>query len=127
MVCSVALGKARLVRADCFEWLEQHDSSSIHALVTDPPYGLVEYSHKELTKLRSGCGGVWRIPPSFDGHKRAPLPRFTVLDDNDKRSLHAFFARFGRAIFRVMVPGANIVIASNPLLSHLVASAMAEC
>jgi site-specific DNA-methyltransferase (adenine-specific) len=120
-------GKAKLVRADCFEWLEQRESSSIHAVVTDPPYGLVEYSDKEQTKMRKGRGGVWRIPPSFDGHKRAPLPRFTVLDEDDRKQLYEFFTRFGRAIGHVTVPGANIIIASNPLLSHLVASAMAEC
>lgn len=127
MAFSVVIGKAELVQADCFEWLKQRESTSVHALVTDPPYGLVEYSDKELAKLRKGRGGVWRIPPSFDGHKRAPLPRFTVLDRDDKQSLYSFFARFGRAIFPVMAPGANIVIASSPLLSHIVASAMAEC
>jgi site-specific DNA-methyltransferase (adenine-specific) len=94
--------------------------------VTDPPYGLVEYTEKEQVKLRNGRGGVWRIPPSFDGHKRAPLPRFTVLDDEDHDALYCFFKVLGTALARVTVPGANIVVASNPLLSHIVASAMAE-
>jgi DNA modification methylase len=76
--------------------------------------------------LRRGRGGVWRIPPSFDGHHRSPLPRFTVLDDEDRAELFSFFRRFGQLIGRVIVPGGNIVVASNPLLSHLVASAMAE-
>ena len=100
--------------------------ASIHAVVTDPPYGLVEYSDQEQTKLRRGKGGVWRVPPSFDGHKRAPLPRFTVLDADDHADLHAFFRRLGGLLLRVLVPGGNVVVASNPLLSHIVASAMAD-
>jgi DNA modification methylase len=119
-------GKAQLVPADCFDWLAQREPASIHAVVTDPPYGLVEYTEKEQIKLRSGKGGIWRIPPSFDGHQRAPLPRFTVLDDEDRKELYLFFKRLGAALGRVTVPGANIVVASNPLLSHIVASAMAE-
>jgi len=119
-------GRAKLYHADCFEWLAQCEASSIHAVVTDPPYGLVEYSLKEQGKLRSGKGGVWRIPPSFDGHKRSPLPRFTVLDDHDRIKLYSFFKSFGILLARVSVPGANIVIASNPLLSHIVTAAMCE-
>ena len=97
-----------------------------HAVVTDPPYGLVEYTEKEQIKLRNRRGGVWRIPPSFDGHKRAPVPRFTVLDDGDREQLYAFFMRLSVSLMRVVVPGANIVVASNPLLAHIVASSMAE-
>lgn len=120
------VGKAKLYHADCFDWLASEPSSSIHACVTDPPYGLIEYSDVEQAKLRSGKGGVWRIPPSFDGHRRAPLPRFTTLDDDDRFHLHAFFKKFGILLNRVLVPGGNVIVASNPLLAHIAASAMAE-
>ena len=120
------VGKAKLYQADCFDWLASEPASSIHACVTDPPYGLVEYTETEQQKLRSGKGGVWRIPPSFDGHQRAPLPRFTVLDDDDRSQLYAFFKKLGVLLNRVLVPGGNVVVASNPLLSHIVGSAMSE-
>ncbi|CAH1657005.1 MULTISPECIES: DNA-methyltransferase, partial [Chelatococcus] len=124
---AVSIDKAKLYHADCFKWLAQQPAHSIHAVVTDPPYGLVEYTAKETAKLRAGNkGGIWRVPPAFDGHQRAPLPRFTVLSDNDRRELHDFFKRFGILMSRATVPGANIVVASNPLLAHIVASAMAE-
>lgn len=122
----IDIGQARLHHADCFDWLGAQEPASIHAVVTDPPYGLVEYTTKETEKLRSGRGGVWRIPPSFDGHQRAPLPRFTTLSDSDRLALHAFFIRFGTLVGRVAVPGANVVIASNPLLAHIVADAMVQ-
>jgi site-specific DNA-methyltransferase (adenine-specific) len=33
-------GHSILVNADCFDWIENQDSNSIHAVITDPPYGL---------------------------------------------------------------------------------------
>jgi site-specific DNA-methyltransferase (adenine-specific) len=49
-----------------------------------------------------------------------------VLDEADRRKLHAFFRKLGMLLNRVLVPGGNVVVASNPLLSHIVASAMSE-
>ena len=122
----VTIERAKLYHADCFDWLSAQPDASIHACVTDPPYGVSEYTEKEQRKLRAGKGGIWRIPPAFDGHQRSPLPRFTVMDDEDRLQLHAFFKRLGAHLARVMVPGGNVVVASNPLLSHIVSSAMAE-
>jgi hypothetical protein len=121
-MCSI--DRATLTQADCFEWLRACKARSIHAVVTDPPYGLLEYSHSEQAKLREGRGGVWRIPPSFDGHKRAPLPRFTVLHAGDLQVMADFFHEFGLLVLRATVPGANIIVASNPLLTHVVGTAM---
>lgn len=123
---TVEIGQASLALGDCLSWLEARDENSVHAVVTDPPYGLVEYSGVEKRKLRSGRGGVWRIPPSFDGHQRAPLPRFTTLTDAQLDALHSFFRQWGRAIRRVLVPGGNVLVASNPLVSYLVSDALAK-
>jgi DNA modification methylase len=105
--------------ADAFDWLEACAPQSIHAIVTDPPYGLREYSDAEKKKLRNGNGGIWRIPPALGGFKRSPVPRFTVLDDDDLAALRDFFIRFGKLAFGALVPGGHIVIATNPLLSHV--------
>jgi len=123
---SFQYGRASLVLEDCTTWLDRQPANSLHAVVTDPPYGLVEYSGVEQSKLRSGKGGVWRIPPSFDGSKRAPLPRFTVLTPADLAALERFFLAWGRSLMRVLVPGANVVVASNPLLSYLVSGSLAR-
>ncbi len=121
---TVRIGRATLVEANCFDWLEDRAATSVHAVVTDPPYGLVEYSEREQAKLRAGKGGIWRIPPSFDGHERAPLPRFTVLTAADLTALDSFFFRWAQSIIRVLVPGGQVVVASNPLLSYVVAGAV---
>lgn len=106
-----------LVLADAMQWMTERDESSIHAIVTDPPYGLVEFDEGEQAKLRSGRGGVWRVPPSFDGIQRAPLPRFTTLTAKDRERLTTFFKAFAFQAARILVPGGHVVIASNPLVS----------
>jgi hypothetical protein len=105
---------------DCLAWMKARAVNSIEAIVTDPPYGLREYSELEQRKLRSGRGGVWRIPPALDGSTRSPLPRFTVLTPAEQAELEAFFARFAERALAVLVPGGHLFIASHPLLSHLV-------
>jgi len=118
--------QATLLLDDCLSWLPGRADRSIHAVVTDPPYGFVEYSSKQKAKLRSGRGGVWRIPPSFDGHQRSPLPRFTVLTKDDLEYVSAFFLNWARALRPKLVPGAHVLVASNPLVSPFVAQALTE-
>ncbi|MDQ3914532.1 MAG: site-specific DNA-methyltransferase [Actinomycetota bacterium] len=114
----------RYYEGDCLSWLADREPNSVEAVVTDPPYGLVEYTAVEKSKLRSGRGGVWRIPPSFDGHERSPLPRFTTLSQRDLFQLEDFFYKWAQALWPVVVPGAHVVIAANPLVSYLVAGAV---
>lgn len=115
---SEAARDADLILADAFEWLEAAEPASIHAVVTDPPYGLVEYQPDQLDKRKNGAGGVWRIPPSFDGAQRSPVPRFTVLTPAEENLLLQFFGRLAPLLMRVLVPGSHVFIATNPLLSH---------
>lgn len=124
---SVKIGQSSLFQGDCISWLRRQPASSIHAVVTDPPYSVVEYTQPELLKLRSGRGGVWRVPPSFDGHKRSPLPRFTTMSRDDIDVMVDFFREWSLALLPTLVPGAHVFIASNPLLSHLVGSVVAQC
>ena len=123
---SYTFGRATLFEGDCFEWLRQQPENSIHAVVSDPPYGLVEYAPAQQEKLRNGKGGIWRIPPAFDGTRRSPLPRFTVLSRDEVEELARFFFDWGRTLLPVLVPGANVVVASNPLLSYVVSGALAR-
>jgi len=99
--------------------MREREPNSIHAVVTDPPYGLREFNEVEKAKLRAGRGGVWRIPPEFDGCKRMPLPRFTTLTVKEQRAMSDFFAEWARLVLRVLVPGGHVLIAGNPLVSHL--------
>jgi DNA modification methylase len=117
---------ATLIRADALAWLHELPPCSIHAVVTDPPYALIEYAARDHGKLRAGRGGVWRIPPMLDGVRRRPLPRFTVLSGPELEQLTRFFSELGTALHRVLVPGGHVFLASNPLLSTLTFHALQQ-
>jgi tRNA G10 N-methylase Trm11 len=112
-----------IYNADSLKWLESQRANSFHAVVTDPPFGVLEYTARELNKRRNGRGGIWRLPNAFDGAERRPMPRFTVLSDHDRMELLAFHLHLAPELFRVLVPGAHVLLASQCLVSHLVAQA----
>lgn len=93
---------------------------SVHAIVTDPPYGVKEYDLDQLAKRSNGNGGIWRIPPSFDGHQRSPLPRFTALNADERRRLQQYFAEWATLVLRVLRPGGHAFVASNAFLAQTV-------
>jgi site-specific DNA-methyltransferase (adenine-specific) len=54
------------------------------------------------------------------------MPRYTVLSAEQRQAIITFFARWARAVHRVLRPGGHVVIAGNPLVSPLVAYAMED-
>lgn len=118
--------KSIIIHADCFEWMGSIPKESIHAIVTDPPYGVKEYDFDQIEKRSNGNGGIWRIPPSFDGHNRSPLPRFTALNQKERSALQRFFLEWAKLTIRVLRPGGHVFIAGNAFLSQLVFSALVE-
>lgn len=115
-----------LVRADCLDWLKALPDRCAHAVVTDPPYGGLEYEPEDLDKLRAGRGGVWRIPPSLGGVRRSPVPRFTVLKEEDLERICEQWRAIGSELCRVLVPGSHVLVAGQPLLSARVFQAVAS-
>lgn len=115
---SASVGRSLLVHADCLNWLAKADENIVSAIVTDPPYGLKEYEAAQIEKLQNGNrGGIWRLPPKFDGSERAPLPRFTALSPKERLALTAFFTAWSKACLRVIRPGGHLFVASNSFLS----------
>lgn len=123
---SATFKKSLIIHADCLEWMGRIPAESIHAIVTDPPYGVKEYNFDQIEKRANGNGGIWRIPPSFDGSNRAPLPRFTALNPKEREILKRFFLEWGKLSMRILLPGAHIFIATNAYLSQLVFAALIE-
>ena len=119
-------GASLTIHADCLEWLGSIPENSLHAIITDPPYGVKEYHFDQIEKRANGSGGIWRIPPSFDGHERAPLPRFTALTTSERETLRRFFVKWARAVAHALRPGGHVFIASNAFLSQLLFSALVE-
>jgi site-specific DNA-methyltransferase (adenine-specific) len=100
--------------------------NTLHAVVTDPPYGVKEYEADQIAKRGEGRGGIWRIPPAFDGHQRAPLPRFTALNAKEREQLKNYFVEWSGLIVRALRPGGHVFIASNTFLSQPVFAALAN-
>lgn len=123
---TVHIGQSQLVHADAFEWLSRLPPESVDGMVFDPPYGVKEYELDQIEMMLSGGPGIWRLPPSFDGSQRAPLPRFTALNPEERSTLQRFFRDFSIAALPALKPGAHIFMASNSFLSQLVFSAMIE-
>src|SRR3989304_9323138 len=100
-------GASTLYLADCFEWMRDQPPNTIHGVVTDPPYGLKEFSVDEQQRLRAGngapgYGGVWRIPPTLDGSTRSPLPRFTILSSHELEVLRRFFSAWAECLLPIL-------------------------
>ncbi|MFI5274059.1 MAG: DNA-methyltransferase [Ktedonobacterales bacterium] len=121
-----AIGHALVVHADSFEWLGSIPANSLHAIITHPPYGVKEYDFDQMEKRANGNGGIWRIPPSFDGHTRAPLPRFTALNASERATLSRFFQEWARQALHALRPGGHVLLASNAFLSQLVFAALID-
>jgi site-specific DNA-methyltransferase (adenine-specific) len=85
-----------------------------------------EYESDQIAKRFNGHGGVGRIPPAFDGHSRAPLPRFTALGPKERAAVRRFFVKWARLAVRALRPGGHVFIASNAFLAQLVFSALVE-
>ena len=120
------MSKITLIQGDCLEEIKRLDGDSVHAVCTDPPYGLVEFSSEEVAKLRAGHGGVWRLPPKWDGCERRPLPRFTILTQEQKKGIEVFFSQWVRVLIPKFRPGGHVLIAGNPVLQMYVQNAMVE-
>lgn len=121
-----AIGQSLIVHADCLAWLCRIPENSIHGIVTDPPYGLKEYEFAQLEKRANGNGGIWRIPPSFDGSFRQPLPRFTALNNKERKQLSHFFTEWSRVAVHALLPGGHVFIASNSFLCQIVYEALVK-
>lgn len=123
----VAIETGLLVHADSFTWLRHLEPDTLHAVVTDPPYGVKEYEEEELEKrLKTSGGGIWRLPPAFDGNVRAPLPRFTALNGKEREAVRHFFTEWATLVARALRPGGHVFLASNAFLSQLVFAACIE-
>ena len=116
--------KSLIIHADCLEWMERISENTIHGIVTDPPYGVKEYEFDQLEKRANGVGGIWRIPPSFDGHTRQPLPRFTALNQKERDLLSEFFTEWAKAAIRALRPGGHVFFACNSFMAQMVYSAL---
>ncbi len=78
-------------------------------------------------KLRSGHGGVWRIPPKWDGCERRPLPRFTVLTEEQKKRYRGVLFTMGGYIDAQITPWGACIDRWESGLQMYVQNALVGC
>jgi site-specific DNA-methyltransferase (adenine-specific) len=52
------------------------------------------------------------------------LPRFSVLSQRDLENLFDYFHIWAKTLYQVLVPGAHVLVASNPLVSTMLSAAI---
>lgn len=112
-----------LFHDDALRWLEKCAPTRFSAVVTDPPFSMIEFRPEQLAQRENGKGGIWRLPYAADGIIRSPTPRFTVLRPRDHDEIEKFHGELAAQLLRVLVPGAHTFIASQSLIVHRVVAA----
>jgi site-specific DNA-methyltransferase (adenine-specific) len=119
-------GTYTIKQTDSLTWLKARRAKSVHAVVTDPPFGIIEFTSEQLNKRKNGNGGIWRLPHNYDGNERSPTPRFTVLRESDLEKVREFHDELARLLFRILVPGGHVIMASQTIVSYHVLAAFSE-
>lgn len=122
---------------DLFDVLATLPADSVDAVVTDPPYG-IGFMGREWDTFKPGAESKRVIPnkleasdnPNLRGRKRAPASSPSGVEyDYTIRGLKEFQAwseRWAREVFRVMKPGAYIVVFAAPRSYHRMACGLED-
>ena len=113
--CREQISEVRLCPGDCREILVNMDANSAQLVVSDPPYFL------------DGLDNGWRKGnPAANSGAIGGLPIGMKFDPVQGKKLQAFLAPIVSQLYRVLVPGAFMLLFSAPRLAHRMALA-AEC
>ena len=122
---------------DLFAVLPTLAADSVEAVVTDPPYG-IGFMGREWDTFRPGVEAARILPnrleasdnPNLRGRKRAPASSPSAVEyDYTIRGLiefQAWTARWAREVFRVMKPGAYLVVCGAPRSYHRMACGLED-
>lgn len=128
---------------DLFDVLPTLEAESIDACVTDPPYG-IGFMGREWDTFKPGTGVTRKLMhprereaaklvsdnPNINGRHRSPALSPSQIDyDYSTAGLRGFqewTERWGREVFRVMKPGAYIVVCGAPRSYHRMACGLED-
>ena len=105
----------KLRPGDCLDVLAEMESESIHLVVTDPPYfldGLDADWQKGKPETPKGTGAVGGLPSGMK------------FDSKQGRNLQAFLEPVAAELYRILKPGAFVLMFSAPRLSPWTAVAL---
>ena len=103
---------------DCRDELPKMEPSSVHLVVTDPPYFLDKlddgWSHSTIQRSRSKAGAIGGLPTGM---------KFKA---EQGRRLQEFLTPVAIELFRVLKPGGFMLMFASPRLSHRAAVAVED-
>ena len=108
----------RLYSGDCRGVMADMDVGSVHLAVTDPPYFLDrlddDWDRSRIDDSKNKAGAVGGLPVGMK------------FDRAQGRRLQAFLAPVAAGLFRVLKPGAFLLMFAAPRLSHRAAVAVED-
>lgn len=122
---------------DLFEVLAGLPADSVDAVATDPPYG-IGYQGREWDTFRPGVEAAREVAnkladsdnPNLRGRKRAPASSPSAVEYDytltGLRGFQKFSEDWGRAVYRVMKPGAYLLATCAPRSFHRMACGLED-
>jgi len=122
-------GSVRLYHGDCLDVLASMPARSVDVGITDPPYG-IGFMGKEWDTFRPGEAETRIVPneqiesdnPNLRGRTRAPASSPSAVEYDYSltalRAFQAWTARWAREVFRVLKPGAHLLVCGAPRSAH---------
>src|SRR5664279_5648849 len=117
--------------------VQQITEGVVHLIGDVPPSSVRSYLRLNTPALFARMDRAQYSIAGLDESERAPHRTPLKAPENfvygratlahaDHLALDIFFYNWARRLVRVLVPGANVVVASNPLLSFMVAGALSR-
>lgn len=118
-----------LYHGDCIDVLNAMPAHCVDAGVTDPPYGL-GFMGKEWDTFKPGEAeqrivenhAIESDNPNLRGRTRGPASSPSAVDYDrsltGQRAFQAWTTQWARALYRVLKPGAHIVVCGAPRSGH---------
>ena len=110
--------KVKLYAGDCRAVLAEMDDSSVHLAVTDPPYFLDRlddgWNQEKIDRSKGHADVVGGLPVGMRFHR------------DQGRKLQEFLEPVAAELFRVLKPGAFLLMFAAPRLSHRAAVAVED-
>lgn len=119
----------RILHGDLFDRLKELPSDYVHACVTDPPYG-IGFMGREWDTFKPGTAEARIVPnrqidsdnPNLKGRTRGPASSPSAVEyDYTVAGLRGFqdwTARWAAEVYRVLKPGAYLVVCGAPRSHH---------
>jgi DNA modification methylase len=126
-----------IYHGDCFDVLASLPECSVDACVTDPPYG-IGFMGREWDTFKPGAEAARIVPnraidsdnPNLRGRTRGPASSQSAVEyDYTVKGLREFQGwteQWARQVFRVLKPGAYLVVCGAPRSYHRMACGLEE-